>query len=80
MVQNLALEDAMFKTIQLSKEMEQFEVTLALSCPAYYLNTLLQADELVVTNSNKLRVYSKARFYLDDDLMEIVLTGKLPSN
>jgi hypothetical protein len=35
-------------------------------------------DEMIITNSNKSRAYSKARFYMDDDLVEIVLTGELP--
>jgi hypothetical protein len=32
-----------------------------------------------VTNSNKARFYSRLRLYDDDDLVQIALTGKLPS-
>ena len=35
-------------------------------------------DELVATNSNKTRVYTTARFFLDNDLTHIIVTGNLP--
>lgn len=31
-----------------------------------------------ITNSNKLRTYSTARFYEDDELLSYVVTGKKP--
>jgi hypothetical protein len=33
---------------------------------------------LIVTNSNKTRVYSTARFFPDFELMQIVATGEIP--
>lgn len=37
-----------------------------------------QETEFAVTNSNKTRKYSSARYFPDDVLLEIVLTGKMP--
>ena len=45
-----------------------------------YLQTPIQDQELIVTNSNKCRVYSTARFFFDDNLIKIVTTGKLPKD
>jgi predicted aconitase len=38
-----------------------------------------QETEFAVTNSNKIRKYSSSRYYSDAALMEIVLTGKMPT-
>jgi hypothetical protein len=32
-----------------------------------------------VTNSNKARYYSRLRLFGDDDLLEIAMTGKIPT-
>ncbi len=37
-----------------------------------------QETEFAVTNSNKTRKYSSARYFPDDVLMEIILTGQMP--
>jgi hypothetical protein len=37
-----------------------------------------QETEFAVTNSNKTRKYSSSRYFPDDQLLEIVLTGKVP--
>jgi hypothetical protein len=36
-------------------------------------------DHFAVTNSNKARKYSSARYFPDDTLMEIVMTGEIPA-
>jgi len=63
---------------ELFAKMERMNVNVAQNCPAMYLSTPLQSDECVVTNSNKTRVYSSARFCMDDELVHIMVTGKLP--
>lgn len=35
------------------------------------------AEEFMVTNSNKAREYSTSRFFKDDDLLEIILSGEV---
>jgi predicted aconitase len=37
-----------------------------------------QEKEFAVTNSNKTRKYSSSRYFPDDVLLEIILTGKMP--
>ena len=38
-----------------------------------------QETEFAVTNSNKTRKYSSARYFPDDVLLGIVLTGEMPA-
>ena len=63
----------------LAKKMADHGVVIALNCPMMYLSTPLEADELIATNSNKTRVYTTARFFLDDDLTHIIVHGELPA-
>lgn len=46
-------------------------------CPLMYMNNPLSAKKPVITNSNKLRTYSTARFFPDEEALEIIVTGKL---
>jgi predicted aconitase len=66
------------KNPDLAKKLAEYGVVITLNCPMMYLSTPLEADELVATNSNKTRVYTTARFFLDDDLTHIIVTGELP--
>jgi predicted aconitase len=52
-------------------------VHLTSICALMYMNNPLCAREPVITNSNKLRTYSTARFYPDEDILQIILNGKL---
>ncbi|MEP5765123.1 MAG: aconitase X [Halieaceae bacterium] len=63
---------------ELFSKVEQAGIHIARNCPVVYMSTPGYDDELIVTNSNKTRVYSKSRFYMDDDLVQIILTGDLP--
>jgi len=63
-----------------AKYLEEIGVNVAFQCPMLYLQTPIQDQELIVTNSNKCRVYSTARFFFDDNLIKIVTTGKLPKD
>jgi predicted aconitase len=67
------------KNANLAKIMAANGVVMTHNCPMMYLSTPLESDELVATNSNKTRVYTTARFFLDDELTHIVVTGELPS-
>ena len=55
-------------------------VTLQILMEAIVLTGLAgyQETEFAVTDSNKTRKYSSARYFPDDVLVEIVLTGKMP--
>ena len=48
--------------------------------PMMWCSTPVEGAELVATNSNKTRVYTTARFFFDDALTELIVTGKLPAN
>jgi predicted aconitase len=48
------------------------------TCPLMYMNNPLCSHIPIVTNSNKLRTYSSARFFEDEILLEIIKTGKIP--
>ncbi len=45
-------------------------------CPIMHLANPL-VSPAVVTSSNKLRTYTDARFFLDDDLLPIIVSGKI---
>ena len=50
-------------------------VHLSVSCPETLFENDVSAGETIVTNSNKLRAYTPARFFQDNELVEIVVTG-----
>ncbi len=50
-------------------------VKLSSICPLMYTNNPLTKGKAIITNSNKLRTYSVARYYMDDKILA-VLCGK----
>jgi predicted aconitase len=44
-------------------------------CPLMYMNNPLSARRAVITNSNKLRTYSTARFFLDEEVLDTIVRG-----
>jgi predicted aconitase len=51
-------------------------VTLSSICPLMYMNNPFCAKEPVATNSNKLRTYTTARYFKDDDILKIIAKGR----
>ncbi|SKA77737.1 predicted aconitase subunit 1 [Caloramator quimbayensis] len=47
-------------------------VKLTYICPLMYMNNPLCSKKAVITNSNKLRTYSTARFYTDDEILNYI--------
>ena len=47
-------------------------VSITAICPLMYMNNPLCAKQAVITNSNKLRTYTTARFYTDEKILEII--------
>ncbi len=41
-------------------------------CPLAYMTNPLCSSKPVITNSNKLRSYSTSRFYMDDEILDII--------
>jgi predicted aconitase len=50
-------------------------VHLSVSCPETLFENDVSAGEAIVTNSNKLRAYTAARFFPDEELVEIIVNG-----
>lgn len=44
-------------------------------CPLMYMNNPICAKQPVITNSNKLRTYTNARFYVDVDILNRIVRG-----
>lgn len=60
-----------------SDRLSRAGVTLSSICPLMYMNNPLCGREPVVTNSNKLRTYTTARYFRDDDILDIIATGRV---
>ena len=54
------------------KKLKKFGVNLSSICPLMYTNNPIAGSKPIITNSNKLRTYSKARYYKDDDIVKII--------
>ena len=58
--------------------LKAMNVAVTSICPLMYMNNPLCSKEPIATNSNKLRTYSTARFFMDDDIIAIMCTGSVP--
>ena len=47
-------------------------VTISSICPLMYTNNPLVHGKAIITNSNKLRTYSMARYFKDQDILELI--------
>jgi predicted aconitase len=52
-------------------------VRLTSICPLMYMNNPLSGKRPVVTNSNKLRTYSSARFFPDEEILAVLAGGRV---
>ena len=50
-------------------------VILSYICPLMYMNNPLSEKMPVITSSNKLRTYTSARYYTDDEILEQITKG-----
>jgi len=50
-------------------------VRLSITCAEAYMDNPLCACEAVVTNSNKLRAFTSARMYINEELLDVIATG-----
>ena len=57
------------------KKLTGFGVILSYICPLMYMNNPLSKKKAVITSSNKLRTYTTARFYTDDEILEQLVKG-----
>ena len=52
-----------------------YGIKLTSICPLMYMNNPLCGKKAVVTNSNKLRTYTTARYFTDDEITAIAVKG-----
>lgn len=53
---------------------------LCRACPVMHMNSSVAADYPMMTSSNKLRTYSTARFFLDDEIVRRLVSGIDPNS
>jgi predicted aconitase len=53
-------------------------VKLSPTCSETIFETGLCTGKPIITNSNKLRAYTTARFFTDEDLVDIIVRGEIP--
>jgi hypothetical protein len=52
-------------------------VNFSAGCPMQLFDNDLAADEAIITNSNKLRTYTNARFFPDWKIVDILSGGEI---
>jgi predicted aconitase len=60
-------------------QLKALGVSITTICPLMYMNNPLCAREPIATTSNKLRTYSTARFFTDEEAVTLMTNGKLPA-
>lgn len=61
-----------FKQTEDYKKLLSFGVKFSSICPLMYTNNPIAGGKPIITNSNKLRTYSKSRYYKNDDIVKII--------
>lgn len=61
-----------FEKTPAAKKLEATGVVLSYICPLMYMNNPLAKAMPVMTNSNKLRTYTTARYYTSDEILDII--------
>ncbi|MCR5664330.1 MAG: aconitase X catalytic domain-containing protein [Oscillospiraceae bacterium] len=55
--------------------LKKYGVVLSYICPLMYMNNPLCKKKAVITCSNKLRTYTSARYYTEDEILRIITGG-----
>lgn len=53
-------------------KLASYGVIISYICPLMYMNNPLCKKKAVITSSNKLRTYTSARFYREDEILDII--------
>ena len=64
-----------FEKTEFAARLEATGVILSYICPLMYMNNPLCGKVPVITSSNKLRTYTSARYYTDDEILEKITRG-----
>ncbi|MDR1803235.1 MAG: aconitase X catalytic domain-containing protein [Treponema sp.] len=65
-----------FRKTDGAKKLKEAGAVLSEICPLMYMNNPLCGKKPVITDSNKLRTYTSARYYTDDAIATIITGGK----
>ena len=66
---------AEFEKTEYAKRLEATGVILSYICPLMYMNNPLCKSMPVITSSNKLRTYTTARYYTEDEILAKITKG-----
>ena len=69
-----AVREAFMKT-DAFKRLSNMGVVLSYICPLMYMNNPLCGKMPVITNSNKLRTYTSARYHTDAEILDLIAKG-----
>ncbi len=64
-----------FKETEYYQKLVETGVILSYICPLMYMNNPLSSKMPVITSSNKLRTYTTARYYTDDEILQQITGG-----
>lgn len=64
-----------FEQTPYAERLKQTGVILSYICPLMYMNNPLSGKMPVITSSNKLRTYTTARYYTDDEILVQITKG-----
>ncbi|MCQ2401671.1 MAG: aconitase X catalytic domain-containing protein [Lachnospiraceae bacterium] len=64
-----------FKKTPYAQKLSDAGVILSYICPLMYMNNPMSEKMPVITSSNKLRTYTSARYYTDDEILEQITKG-----
>ena len=64
-----------FEETVYAERLEKTGVIVSYICPLMYMNNPLSASMPVITSSNKLRTYTSARYYTDDEILQQITKG-----
>ena len=64
-----------FEKLPEAKRLAEMGVVLSYICPLMYMNNPLSKAMPVITSSNKLRTYSTARYYTEDEIITMITKG-----
>ena len=64
-----------FNKTEYAARLKATGVILSYICPLMYMNNPLSKSMPVITSSNKLRTYTTARYYTDDEILEQITKG-----
>lgn len=64
-----------FSKTEYAERLKATGIILSYICPLMYMNNPLSKKMPVITSSNKLRTYTSARFYSDEEILKMITKG-----